>query len=458
MSGKVLIVSPVPALRALFRVRLEADYFRVEVSDGFEDIFQKVESANPDVIVLSPETGARTCRQLCRALKLTPGSAGIPVLMVLPANDPPVPEAFSAGADDIVLRSGSDAMLTARLRHLVRVRHMMDGLRLRGEAAQVLKGASVHARRSAYSDDQPVIRLLPGTQFDGAEWSRQLSVGGYRTVTSGLDDLAGIDWSGTRACIIGHDPESGCDGLLALSEMRHNSETRGIPVIMVLRGETPVLAASVLELGASDFCEARMQSGELVGRVRAQLRNHRQAEVLRRVLAEGVHLSLVDPLTNLHNRRFAETELERMCRAAEAERRPAATMMLDLDHFKHVNDSYGHAGGDEVLRCVARRLREQMVDGDLVARLGGEEFCFVRPGVDAVGARRLAEAIRSAVERTPVLLPCGRRVDVTVSIGVAMIPAGTRPRVEHLLSRADRALYASKAAGRNCISFHQAAA
>jgi len=161
-------------------------------------------------------------------------------------------------------------------------------------------------------------------------------------------------------------------------------------------------------------------------------------------------LARLDPLTGAANRRSffeaAEVELARARRHA----RPQAVVMLDIDHFKSVNDSHGHLTGDELLRRVAAECRAQLRATDLFARYGGEEFVCLLDGTDAEGAMQTAERMRAAVESGVVLVSEGRRVRATISAGVAVADPGEP--LTAVLARADRALYASKEAGRNRVT------
>nr|BFE63503.1 hypothetical protein GCM10020063_080290 [Dactylosporangium thailandense] len=173
-----------------------------------------------------------------------------------------------------------------------------------------------------------------------------------------------------------------------------------------------------------------------------------------RVHEEAQRLSLTDPLTGLSNYRYLRESLRREVERASRFGRDLAVLALDLDHFKEVNDGYGHAAGDAVLAEFARRLRAEIREVDFAFRQGGEEFVVLLPETDAAGAATLAERLGAAVRRSPVLVvsasgaPAPRRIPVTVSIGIAVFPhhGATGAAV---LEAADDALYAAKAGGRD---------
>jgi two-component system cell cycle response regulator len=165
----------------------------------------------------------------------------------------------------------------------------------------------------------------------------------------------------------------------------------------------------------------------------------------------SIELALVDPLTGLNNRRFLENHLATMIENARARRAPLSLMILDIDYFKRVNDTYGHDCGDEVLKGFADRLRAIIRGGDLLCRLGGEEFVIVMPNVALDVAGKIAERARIAIQEEPILVDkTGAIIPITVSIGLA--ERGASGDADSLYRRADRALYRSKTDGRNRVS------
>jgi diguanylate cyclase (GGDEF)-like protein len=157
-----------------------------------------------------------------------------------------------------------------------------------------------------------------------------------------------------------------------------------------------------------------------------------------------------DPLTGLANRRTAAGRLEVECMRARRQGEPLSVLMLDLDHFKRVNDRWGHAAGDQVLAAVARILCEELRGADLPARYGGEEFLAILPNADSARALRVAERVRERIAGTPIALP-EATARITVSVGIASLAPDEVATA--LVARADEALYAAKQTGRNrCLA------
>ena len=173
--------------------------------------------------------------------------------------------------------------------------------------------------------------------------------------------------------------------------------------------------------------------------------------------ARLVRSGFTDVLTGWHNRRYLQSRLREELARSTRDDKPLVCLMVDVDHFKQINDRYGHLAGDEVLRRLAQRIDGQVRGSDVSARYGGEEFIILLPGVTAAGGRALAERIREAVAATPLEVPgCPEPLFVTVSIGVAEHrPTARDPDLklagERLIARADLALYEAKAAGRNTV-------
>lgn len=165
---------------------------------------------------------------------------------------------------------------------------------------------------------------------------------------------------------------------------------------------------------------------------------------------ELLRLAASDPLTGLSNRRGFFEGAARMLGMAQRCGSPLSMIMLDIDHFKAVNDAYGHDAGDAVLRAVAERLRQSLRVSDLAGRVGGEEFAVLCPGTDLAGGVELAERLRQALEEMVVAADC-RAVRVTASFGVAECRCGRDAAPSACLTRADRALYAAKRGGRNRV-------
>lgn len=213
------------------------------------------------------------------------------------------------------------------------------------------------------------------------------------------------------------------------------------PVLFLSGSTTAEDKVKGLDLGAVDYVTKPFDAFELCARVRAALRTKHLQDLL-------IEHASIDPLTGLPNRRALFERLHREWARMERHGGDLAFIMIDIDHFKRVNDSFGHHIGDKLLQEVARTIREQCRELDLPARYGGEEFAVIVPHVDATGAARLAERCREEVEKVHVMVR-NEAVSATASFGVA--EATGLPSSDALVKRADEALYLAKNAGRNRV-------
>ena len=233
------------------------------------------------------------------------------------------------------------------------------------------------------------------------------------------------------------------------SQLRSHVETRYIPILVIVDNSEPKLVSKALELGVNDYIMRPVDFSK--ARALAQSSHRRYHEELRGALEKSLDMAFTDGLTGLYNRRFVTRHLAGLSQRPSTEDRNFALIMVDIDHFKSVNDTYGHDVGDQVLKELSARLQEIVRGQDLAARLGGEEFLIVVTNATEDNAQLVAERIREDIAGVPMTAttPSGS-LDITVSVGVAMRESASETPDEQL-KRADEALYAAKRGGRDCV-------
>jgi diguanylate cyclase (GGDEF)-like protein len=252
------------------------------------------------------------------------------------------------------------------------------------------------------------------------------------------------------------------DGFAVCRWLKVGPETRDIPVIMLtVKGEVRDKVDG-LNVGANDYLPKPFEDEELEARILAALRSrikHTELQQRNAELESMLHhvegLAITDPLTGLFNRRRFSDVLRREFAVTQRYKNNLSCMMVDLDHFKQINDRFGHDAGDEVLKQTARKLGETLREVDLAARYGGEEFVILLPHTDKVHAAVVAERISDLI-RAQRFEFGGESLAVTASFGIADTSDAVEGKSEDLVRAADLALYRAKESGRDRVAVYQA--
>jgi two-component system, cell cycle response regulator len=238
------------------------------------------------------------------------------------------------------------------------------------------------------------------------------------------------------------------DGERLIDTLKRDAGLSSLPVIVVTAFSERDAQLRHLEQGAAAFFGKPWDADVLAVTVRYHARQKSRADLL-------ASDSRTDALTGLGNRRNGVTRLQEEIDKCRRNRRMLSVVMIDIDHFKRVNDTHGHPGGDDVLRHVAQQLRSVSRSSDVIVRWGGEEFLFVFPETDLSQATQIVDRFRAHLAAQPIAMPSsGAELVVTISGGAAELEARDTP--ESLVARADEALYKAKESGRNRLVASQA--
>ncbi|MBR0642844.1 PleD family two-component system response regulator [Plastoroseomonas hellenica] len=444
MTARVLVVDDVAANRRLLELRLRAEFFEVATAASGEEALVLALSWVPDVVLLDVMMPVMDGFETCRRLKAHPVTLDIPVVMVTALVDTEERvRGLEAGADDFLSKPVSEAMLLSRLRALLRVKQVTDAWRLRQTTAlelgldpPALPALELHGTRALLLRSEPEeARLLAGfLEPDGLSlFPCESEEEGRRLLMGGGFDLVLLSLG---------SPET--EGLRLASSLRARAETRDMPVLLIADPAQHEQVLRGFDLGANDHVLRPVDPNELRARVRNQIRRRRFQERLRLDLDRSLELAVTDPLTGLRNRRFVRRHLEGQLKSPAG----VAALLIDVDHFKSINDQFGHAAGDIVLGEIAARMQDQIRASDIIARYGGEEFLLVLPSSSVEEVMGVAARLRRAVSDMPIRIG-DQRLTVTVSIGAALaLPAKTTDMV---IGAADSALYRAKRNGRDRV-------
>lgn len=449
MTARILVVDDVEANVRLLEAKLTLEYYDVLTCQDGPTAIQLAASEAPDIILLDVMMPGMDGFETCRRLKEDPATSHIPVVLVtaLDGREDRV-RGLDAGADDFLTKPLDDVILMARLRSLVRLKMVMDELMEReergrsigveGQAGARLRGAG---GRVLVVDDQPV---------QAERLVQELSVE-HRAAIETNPAVALVAARGPIDLMIVNVEAAGFDGLRLIANARSSEATRRTPILGLVDPAQRPRLIKALELGVNDILLKPVDPGELLARVRTQIRRKRYADFLRDKLDYSLEMAVTDALTGLHNRRYMSGQLQGLVEHANRGGESVALLVMDIDHFKAVNDGFGHDAGDEVLREFAVRLATNVRAIDLPCRLGGEEFVVVMPGATLEDAHSVADRIRRDIASAPFRIMGGReQLTITVSVGVAA-STGEGDTPDALLKRADEGVYEAKSAGRNRV-------
>ena len=448
MSARILVVDDVDTNVRLLEAKLTIEYYDVLTCRDGSSALEIARTEQPDLILLDVMMPNMDGFETCRKLKDDPATRHIPVVLVtaLDGREDRI-RGLEAGADDFLSKPLDDVVLMARVRSLTRLKIVTDELREREESVRRIGIGDSSVERLHGTGG----RILLVDDNDGQAERILAELGKmHRPVRVGSNGSElGSPMTGVDLLII-NAATKGFDGLRLLAHLRAREATRNLPVLTIVDMEDRPRLVKALELGANDIVAMPVDPDELSVRTFTQVKRKRYTDFLRERLERNLEAAVTDVLTGLHNRRYMTSQLQSMVARANHGGDTIAALILDLDHFKQINDSFGHDAGDEVLREFAVRLATNVRAVDLPCRLGGEEFVVIMPGTSLEDAERIAQRIRRDVSREPFRAKgMGEGLMVTVSVGVAASVPGDTP--ETLLKRADQGVYEAKAKGRDQV-------
>jgi two-component system cell cycle response regulator len=452
MTARVLVVDDIEANVKLLEARLVAEYFDVVTAMTGEEAIAVCQRGDADIVLLDVMMPGMDGFETCRRLKQDPRTHHIPIIMVTALDQPSDRvRGLEAGADDFLTKPVGEIALISRVKSLVRLKTLIDELRMRtvtGEDMGISDSVSDMLRQPV-RDGRILVVDTRRSSCDRV----QAALGAMHRVDTETDPQRALFKAAEgdyELAIVSLNLE-GFDGLRLCSQLRSLERTRHVPILVLADPDDNARLLRSLDLGVNDYVVRPIDKNELFARVRTQIRRQRYTSQLRDTFHNSIEMAITDPLTNLHNRRYLENHLGLMVAKAHRKGGQLSLLIIDIDHFKAINDTYGHDAGDDVLRNFSERLRRNVRGIDLVCRYGGEEFVVALPDTDLTLASVIGERLRTRIAGDGFPINDGQQaIDVTISVGIAALESPD-DTPETLIKRSDRALYSAKRDGRNRV-------
>jgi two-component system cell cycle response regulator len=453
MTARVLIVDDTPFNVKLLEAKLRNEYYEVFVATNGKKAIKMAQDILPDIILMDVMMPGMDGFEATETIKSMPETTHIPIIIVtaLNAQEDKV-HGLIAGADDFLTKPINDKALMARLKSLIRLKLITDELRLRDKTNSEIGFYSppllsdkldLDGHKVMLVDDDIMLRETVKKSLE--DFGLQVSIAETQeeAKTTALKEVPSV--------IVVNNHLLNQDALRLCTTLRGVEELRSIPIIIIFDEQESDTLWKALDMGINDYLISPVDDNELKARLVGQIKRKTYQDVLRTNFLQTFSMSIKDELTHMYNRRYFDLHLNNMMQFAASSHKDLSLMLMDVDDFKQVNDTYGHVLGDEVLRAIADKISSNLRATDLCARYGGEEFVVILPETDREDSVKVAERIRENVAKIPVQTDTGI-LNCTISIGIASYKKGDDPIA--LIKRADEALYDAKDCGKNLVYYY----
>jgi two-component system cell cycle response regulator len=448
MTATVLVVDDLEPNIKLLEAKLLAEYYTVFTANNGVSALEILSQNKIDIVLLDVMMPGMDGFETCKKIKENPETTHIPVVMVTALSElEDRVKGLESGADEFLTKPINDIALFARVKSLARMKTVIDELKLRNTINAEL-GATVIELKDNFLESK--ILLFDDDVIQAKNVKEQLAdLSGQVKVLTSLDEIDALGVFIPDLVIISCQIDT-VDPLRIAVTLRSKPNFKNSVLMMLADEENIPMVIKGMELGINDYFMYPVDKSELKARVRTQLRRKQYQDNLRTELEESVDLSTKDGLTAVFNRRYFDIHVKQMVQKSQETKKPICIMMFDMDHFKQVNDTYGHPAGDAVLKTLASVLKASFRVTDLIARYGGEEFIVLLNNIDLQETLKIAEKTRALIEATEFAIPAPIGViHKTTSIGVVEYNQGDT--VEEFVNKVDKALYEAKETGRNKV-------
>jgi two-component system, cell cycle response regulator len=448
MTATILVVDDIDKNVKLLEAKLLSEYYTVVTATNGIEALEALRQNKIDLVLLDVMMPQMDGFEACAKIKSDPDTTHIPVIMVTALSDiADRVKGLEAGADEFLTKPVNDTALFARVKSLTRMKAIIDELKLRNQTSAELGGNVMDIQDTftackilVLNDDIIQARNIKSYISNITEQIYGLpSPNEIDKFTSFFPDLVIISCQ-----IAGEDP------LRVSVSLRSKPNFKNAALMLLAEEDDMPMVLKGIEIGINDYFIYPGDKSELQARVRTQLKKKKYQDNLRAELEESIDLATKDGLTGLFNRRYFDIHIKQMVTKSIGTGNKISMMMFDMDHFKQVNDTYGHPTGDAVLKTLSSTLKSSFKITDLIARYGGEEFVVVLSNTDLNSGLQIAEKVRQKIETTDFVIPNNEiPLKKTTSIGIAEYQEGES--IPDFISRADKALYKAKQTGRNKV-------
>lgn len=468
MTGKILVIDSVMPNRIILKVKLSGAGYDVAIAASGREGVDIAVQMRPDLIIVDMDLPDISPEEVMAQMRLVASLTTVLVIMVSARSDIDTRlRAYRAGCDEFYPKPFAENTLLARIRSFFREDEQLRMLtaQSQGQLAHDVAGSGFFEEMQRYERVSSVViigeaevalmlkhRLPIDERTQVSTYTSDVATNGA-TLPFGLADVVLILSNSA-------DPNA---ALHMISTLRGRPQTRDARFCVLFdaqsRAEDRDLA---YDFGADAIFMASDHVEEMALRLGGLIKRKQRADDLRDRIRHGLVMAMHDPLTNIPNRRYSLAAMRNFFTKARQTGASVAVIMCDIDRFKSVNDRFGHGAGDSVLQEVAKRLSDTLREGDLIARVGGEEFLIALPNATMDDARAVAERLVAAIRNKPFIIENSPPLLMTISAGLAMaIPDRITPLddiINAVVDEADRAMLQAKSQGRNKITLGQSAA
>lgn len=448
MTANILVVDDLEPNVKLLEAKLLNEYYTVFTANSGLEAIELLTKNKIDIILLDVMMPGLNGFETCMRVKANPDTTHIPVVMVTALSDTEDRvKGLEAGADEFLTKPIDDTALFARVRSLSRMKAVIDELNLRNNTNAALGGSAIEM-----IDDfvDKKILLINDDLVQAKNISKMLlKISSQIKIIHDIQELVN-DFEYIPDLVIISCQLEGSDPLRISVMLRGNSRFHDVVLILLAEEENIPMVMKGMELGVNDYFIYPVEVNELLARVRTQLRRKQYQDNLRNNLERSVNLSIKDGLTGVFNRRYFDIHIQQMMQKALENKRPLSLLMCDIDHFKEVNDTYGHQAGDAVLKAITDTLKSTFRVTDLIARFGGEEFVILLSDLTLEQTLKIAGRLCEKISEVEVKINTqGEVIKKTISVGVTEYKSGES--ATEFIERSDKAMYEAKNAGRNMV-------